>query len=78
MVYPFHALAGCAAGGHMLTPTKIYAICHGQFIWAVALGAVQKHTSKKKPMHYKPLVNHAANASTSPAMAAAALGFPNA
>jgi hypothetical protein len=78
MVYLFHALAGCAAGGHMLTPTKIYAICHGQFIWAVALGAVQKHTSKKKPMHYMPLVYHVVNVYTLQTMAAAVSGSLNA
>jgi hypothetical protein len=77
-MYLFHALAGCVAGGHILTPTRIYVFCHGQFILAVALGVVRKHTSKKKPTHYKLLVNHAASASTSLMMAAAALGFPNA
>jgi hypothetical protein len=77
MVYPFHALAGYAAGGVIPAPIKIYASCHGQSILAVALDVVQRHTSRKRPMHYKPLVNHAASASTSLTMAAAALGFPN-
>ena len=78
MVYPFHALAGYAAGGLIPAPIKIYAFCHGLFILAVALGVVLRHTSKKKPTHYRPLVNHAASASTSLTMAAAASGFPNA
>ena len=78
MVSLSHALAGYVDGGHILTPTRICAFCHGQFILAAVLGVVRKHTSKKKPTHYKPLANHAASASTSPMMAAAALGFPNA
>ena len=78
MVYLFHALVGYAAGGLIQAPTRICASCHGQFILAVALGVVQRHTSKKKPTHYRPPVNHAASASTSLMMAAAALGFPNA
>ena len=52
MVYLFHALAGCAAGGHILTPTKICVICHGLFILAVAPDAARRHTNKKKPTHY--------------------------
>jgi hypothetical protein len=52
MVYPFHALAGYAAGELIRTPIKTCAFCHGQFILAVALGVVQRHTSKKKPTHY--------------------------
>ena len=78
MMYLFHALAGYAAGGHILTPTRICAICHDLFISAVALDVARRHTSKKKPTHYKPLVNHAANVSTSPIVAAAVLGSPNA
>ena len=78
MVYLFHVLAGYVAGGLIQAPTRICASCHGQFILAVALGVVQRHTSKKRPTHYSPLVNHAASASTSPTMAAAASGFPNA
>ena len=78
MVSLFHALVGYAGGGHILTPTKTYAICRGLFILAVAPGVARRHTSKKKPTHYKLLVNHAASASTSLMMAAAASGFPNA
>ena len=78
MAYLFHALVGCAGGGVIPAPIKTCVICHGQFILAVALDAARKHTSKKKPTHYKLLVNHAANASTSLTMVAAALGFPNA
>jgi hypothetical protein len=77
MVSLFHALAGCVVGGHIPTVTKIYVIYHGQFILAVALDVVQVHTSKKRLTHCKPLVNHAASASTSPMMADAALAFPN-
>jgi hypothetical protein len=78
MVYPFHALAGYAAGGLIPAPIKTYVICHGQFILAVALGVVRRHTSKKRSTHYKPLANHAASASTSPKMADAASGSLNA
>jgi hypothetical protein len=52
MVYLFHVLAVCAAGGHILTPTKTYGFCHGQSILAVVLDAALRHTSKKKLTHY--------------------------
>jgi hypothetical protein len=78
MVFLFHALAGYVAGGLIPAPIKTYVICHGQFILAVAPGVVRRHTNKKKPTHCKPLVNHAASASTSPMMAVAVLDFPNA
>jgi hypothetical protein len=52
MAYPFHALAGYAAGELIPAPIKTCVICHGQFILAVAPGVVQRHTSKKKPTHY--------------------------
>ena len=78
MAYLFHALVGYVGGGHILIPTKIYAICRDLFILAVALDVVRRHMSKKKPMHYRLPVNHAASASTSLMMAAAALDFLNA
>jgi hypothetical protein len=74
----FHALVGCVAGGRILTATKTCAFCHGQFILAVALGVVQRHTSKKRSTHYMLLVYHVVNASTLQMMAAAGLGFLNA
>ena len=77
MMYLLDALADCVGGGHILTPTKTCVICHGLFILAAALDVVRRHTNKKKPTHYSPLVSHAASASTSPMMVAAALGSPN-
>jgi hypothetical protein len=78
MVYLFHALAGCVDGGRIPTATKTCASCRDLFILAAALGVERRHTSKKRSTHYKPLVNHAASAYTSPIMAVAGLASLNA
>jgi hypothetical protein len=78
MVYLFHALAVYAVGGRIPTPTRIYVICRGLFILAVALDVVQVHTNKKRSTHYMPLVYHVVNVYTLQTMAAAVSGSLNA